>query len=253
MKKNRLSPSHARVPEALATFLTAPDRPMPYRWWTRLGDRWAGRRDRTAPLHDPVPEVAEADTPWLRSLAAACANAVATGRVRAEALVSILDRERAALLGEIDQAKLAVAELTADLARVESVPITGDAVGTGEMYSPSDERLRRRRHERTQRSAALSGQLGAARARLADAHRQLEVIEQERKSHWIVLQERARILIEHHQRRAATYTRALENRRSGQFWAVPRLEVPAWARADLGTGGHDDTTPAPVLSLTATH
>ncbi|SHJ61181.1 hypothetical protein SAMN02745244_02886 [Tessaracoccus bendigoensis DSM 12906] len=253
MKKIRISPSHASVPEALAPFLAAPDRPVPYRWWTRLSDRWAGRRDRVASRHQPTPEVAEADTPWLRRLIADCNNAVATGRVRTEALVSILDRERATLLGEIDQAKLAIADLTADLSHLDAVPITGDAVGPGEMYSSSEERLRRRRHERNQRSGRLNGLLGAARARLADAHKRVEIIEQERKSHWVVLQERTRVLTEYHQRRAATYTGALENRRSGQFWAVPQLEIPDWARADLGTGGRDGDAVAPILTLTGTN
>ena len=69
-RNTTLGPSHARVPEALSPFLAAPDRPIPYRWWTRLLDHWAGRRDRTAPLHDSSSEIVEADTPWLRRLAA---------------------------------------------------------------------------------------------------------------------------------------------------------------------------------------
>lgn len=239
-----LDHTHAHVPQALAPFLLAPDKPRPYRWWTRWADAWAGWRDRTEPGGAPTTQVA--DTPWLRRLAADCDNATASGRHRTESLVAVLDRRRAALMAAIEQCRDTIDAAAADVEEHSAAPITAEVVGAGELYSPPDEILRRRRHERDQRVGGAARQLARARAQLRELNQELEVVEQERQSHWVVLQERTRVLIEYYQRRAATYCRALEQRRDRQFWGVPDLRVPGWASSPLGSGGVADTA-APVL------
>lgn len=250
-KKINLTPADARVPAALNPFLAVPDRPMRYRWWTRFGDHSAGRSDRPRPVRDSQPELTVADTPWLRRLTADCANAIAAGRARSEALVSIIDRERAMVIGDITAAKLACSSLPAKLAAVAATPVDDGIVGTGEAHSSSEERLQRRHLELGQQEAALNRQLHEATHKQAEAEKTLAVLEQERLSHWVVLQERTRHLTEYYQRRAATYTRGLENRRRGQFWIVPTLIIPDWAAAELGTGSPNSL--APIVSLASTH
>lgn len=239
-------PEHARVPQALPAFLLRPDQPPVYRWWRRVLDRWAGVRDRT-----PAPEHREgatpvADSPWLRRLLAECAAAIAVGRTRTDALVAVLDVECARVRAEIEVLEGVLDELDEARSAADQETIDDTIVGPGELYSPPEERLQRRARQKADKIARLQAQADAVQARLRSARQELGVLEQERRSHWSVLQERTRLLVEHYQRRAGSYTRGLERRRRRVFFVTPTVVAPDWVRADLGTGGIDT---APVLNL----
>lgn len=248
----RITPELAHVPDALPAFLLKADRPLPYRWWTRLSDHLAGRRDRlysdTITLNEPP----VAQSPWLQRQLAECATALARGRTRTEALVAVLDRELASLAADADQQAEALASLQAQLVELESAPVGDGIVGAGEVFSPPHERQQRRRRERAAQFAQLQRATADAEAARRDIDRQINTLNQERRSHWVVLQERSRQLVELYQRRVCTYTRGMEQRRKGIVLTAPTVATPAWVSAQLGTGGVDAAGAAAHLRL-ATH
>ena len=219
------TPEEAHIPRALGTFLQEPEKPMKYSWWARFWDRRAGRADRTKPPTN-TGDVPVADTPWLRRLRGECGTMIAKERVRTEALVAVIDRELQELRARRDRAEVVIEQAADAEGRVSALKITDDVVGAGEHYSSPEERIQRRCRERTQAMDRLRRRREAAEAELL-----------ERASHWVLLQERCRRLVEYHQRRAGTYVRAMERRRDGVVWRVPELDIPGWAAAHLGTGG----------------
>lgn len=257
MKKTRsieLTSELAHVPSALPVFLLHPERPLRYGWWARSRDSWDGRRDRGCVSEaSGGSEPSTAETPWLRRLRAECHNAIGQERTRTEALVAVLDREIAALKAQIAAAETAGAQREEERRQSDATPVTDAVVGAGEIYSPADERVQRRRLERATTSARLAGQAAAAHEARRTASQQLDVVVQERRNHWIVLQERARVLAEHYQRRASTYIRALERPRRGERFDVPDMGVPDWASADLGAGGRISATAPQPMKLAPVH
>lgn len=239
--KIELGPEHAHVPDALTFFLLRPGKPLRYSWLTRLGDRWAGRMDRTDAPATTGGEPPVADTPWLKRLTSECGNIIASERVRTEALVAIIDRERAELTARLSRVEAVAAANQAELDRLaKDPPFSGDAVvGAGEQYSPAEERLQRRHRERARTVAALVDGVNSAKAEALQITSRLQILKQERHSHWVVLLERIRTLVEHYRRRIGTYVRAMEHRRGGITWQVPDLPHPAWAVAELGLGSPD--------------
>lgn len=233
----KLSPKHAHIPEVLKFFLLRPGKPLRYWCWTRFWDRWSGRKDRTDASPAPSNEPAVADTPWLTRLTNECGNAIASERIRSEALVAVIDREQAELEARLHRIEAIVATSQAELKRLGEAPIADSIEGAGEQYSPVEERLQRRRRERARAIAALEGKLNSANAETLEIKARLEVLAQERRSHWVVLQERARNLTKHYIRRASTYVRAMEHRRDGVTCRVPDIPSPAWVVAELGSGG----------------
>ncbi len=246
-RKVPIGPQHARVPEALPAFLLVPDRPPVYRWWRRLFDQWAGMRDRTPAAHAPSDEIPTADSPWLQRLLSECGTAIAVGRTRTDALVAILDKEIAQLRAEEETLTESISALGEERDDVEGTELDPGIVGVGEQYSPRDERLRRRQLQKAGELSRLDGQRTAAQGRLRSIRQEIGILEQERRSHWSVFQERTRLLTEYYQRRAGSYTRGLERRRRRMFFVTPTVTAPDWAVADLGTGGIRET--APVLAL----
>lgn len=237
MKSLTLSPDHAHLPRAFHSFLLVPDRPLRYGLWLRFRDTWAGGRDRsTDPNAGSEWSESPVRSPWLQRLEAECATALAAGRTRAEALVAVIERDRAELESEAAALQLMLSELNESQGATEPEP--DDAVvGVGERYSSPAERIARRRWEQAGKRARLASDTSAAKARRRAVVQQIAVLEQERRSHWTVLQERGRQLLAHYQRRAGTYTRAMERRREGERLIAPTLPVPEWLGADLGTAG----------------
>ena len=230
------TPEDAHIPQALGTFLQEPEKPMRYSWWARFWDRRAGRADRTKPPAD-ANGVPVADTPWLRRLRGECGTIIAKERVRTEALVAVIDRELQELRARCDRARATAEQASEAEERLSAREITDDVVGAGEHYSSPGERIQRRCRERARAVERLRKRREAAEAELLDLAPRIEVLEQERNSHWVLLQERCRRLVEHHQRRAGTYVRAMERRRDGVVWRVPEFDIPGWAAAQPGTGG----------------
>lgn len=230
------TPEDAHIPQALGPFLQEPEKPMKYSWWARFWDRRAGRADRTKPPTN-TGDVPVADTPWLRRLRGECGTIIAKERVRTEALVAVIDRELQELRARHYRAEVVIEQASNAEGRVSELEITDDVVGAGEHYSSPEERIQRRRRERTQAMDRLMRRREAAEAELLELAPRIEVLTQERTSHWVLLQERCRRLVEHHQRRAGTYVRAMERRRDGVVWRVPELDIPGWAAAQPGTGG----------------
>lgn len=231
------TPEEAHIPQALGIFLQEPEKPMKYSWWARFWDRRAGRADRTKPPTN-TGDVPVADTPWLRRLRGECGTMIAKERVRTEALVAVIDRELQELRARHYRAEVVIEQASnAEGRRVSELEITDDVVGAGEHYSSPEERIQRRRRERTQAMDRLRRRREAAEAELLELAPRIEVLTQERTSHWVLLQERCRRLVEHHQRRAGTYVRAMERRRDGVVWRVPELDILGWAAAQPGTGG----------------
>lgn len=234
--KIKLGPQHAHIPGALPFFLLRAGKPLPYPLWTRIGDRRAGRRDRAETTRAPGDEVPVADTPWLSRLTSECSTAIASERIRAEALVAIIDRERAELEARLSRANEISDASRAELDKLAAKPVDDGIVGTGERYSQPSERLQRRRLEQAAAIAAAEGRAASATAEMLEIRARLGILDQERRSHLTVLKERARNLTKHYQRRASTYVRALERRRGGITWRVPDIPCPDWAVAELGTG-----------------
>lgn len=251
MRTITITPELAHVPNALPTFLLKADRPLPYRWWTRLSDHFAGRRDRTFTEEIANSDAPVVESPWLQRQLAECANAIARGRTRTEALVAVLDRELAALSSNVEQQEGVIASLTSQIATLQDAPVTDEVVGAGERYSDPSERLQRRHRERSIVLGQLRQSLTVAQDARRDLGRQIGTINQERRSHWVVLQERSRQLTELYQRRVCTYTRGMEQRRKGVLLTAPTVTMPSWASAALGTGGLDDSPAAPIFRLTS--
>lgn len=240
------APEHARVPKALPTFLLEPDRPPRYRWWQRLLDQWSGIRDRMPAAQHSEPPNPVADSPWLQRLLAECAASIAVGRTRTDGLVAILDKERATLRSEAAAVEQEYDTLRKALDEAEGTPVDDGVHGAGEQYSTAAERLQRRQRRKSEEIARLRSRMDAAAERLRLVKQAIGVLEQERRSHWSVLQERARVLTEHYQRRAASYTRGLERRRRRVYFTTPTVSAPDWVHADLGSGG-DASPPSPVI------
>lgn len=234
--KLTIHPDHAHVPNALPVFMLRPSKPLRYPLWTRLSDRWAGRRDRADAPRTAGDEAPVADTPWLNRITGECDHRIAVERVRTEALVAIIEREEADLTARIQRAETIITAGQVELERISEVPISDDVVGSGEHYSPAEERLQRRRLELASARAATQDRITSAADELLEINARLEVLAQERRSHQAVLKERVRNLTKYYQRRAATYVRAMERRRDGITWQVPELRCPDWAVTALGTG-----------------
>ena len=247
MKSLTLSPDHAHLPRAFHAFLLVPDRPPRYGLWLRARDAWAGWRDRsTDPNAESERDAAPVTSPWLQRLEAEYATALAAGRTRAEALVAVIDGERAELESEAASLGLLLAQLDARHSAPEPEP--DDAIlGVGERYSTPAERLARRRWEQAGRRARLTSDTSGAEARRRAVVQRIAVLEQERRSHWTLLQQRGRLLQAHYQRRAGTYTRAMERRREGQRLTAPAMPAPAWLGAELG----DVPRPSGAISAAA--
>ncbi|RRD48755.1 hypothetical protein [Arachnia propionica] len=232
--KFRLRPDHAHVPDALPFFLLLPGKPLRYSLWSRFWDRWAGRRDRTDATRTSGDDAPVADTPWLTRLVSECSNVITAERIRTEALVAVIDRERAELEARLHRAEAVATSSQAELQRISDAPIGDGIVGTGEQFSSPEERLQRRQLERAAAVSAQEGRIASANAEVLEINARLEVLTQERRSHWAVLRERVRNLVKHYRRRASTYVRAMERRRDGVTWQVPDIPCPDWALADLG-------------------
>lgn len=249
MKKLRaLSPDLAHVPNALPAFMLKADRPLPYRWWTRLSDHSAGRRDRTQ-SETISSDAPVASSPWLQRQLAECANAIAVGRTRTEALVAVLDHELAAMLAAVDQHEAALADLSAKLRELIAEPVNDAAIGPGGPYSTPQERLRRNQDQRAAELSSLRNAIQTTESTTRELARRIGQLQQDRRSHWVVLQERSRQLVELTQRRVATYTRGLELRRKGIVFTAPTVTAPHWVSAELGTGGLEDGPIAPITRL----
>ena len=245
-----ITPDLAHVPNALPVFTMRADRPLPYRWWTRLSDHLAGRRDRVNSEASLATNNAVAESPWLHRLLAECATAIARGRTRTEALVAVLDRELAHLHAGVQQHEDTLETVARQINDLLDQPITDEIVGAGERYSDPDERLRRHQLNRASELNRLRQQAEAARNAKRRLMREIGTLQQERRSHWVVLQERSRQLVELYQRRACSYVRGMERRRQGIVLTAPTVSAPVWSVADLGTGGLEQTPDANLFRLT---
>lgn len=161
------TPEEAHIPQALGTFLQEPEKPMKYSWWARFWDRRAGRADRTKPPTN-TGDVPVADTPWLRRLRGECGTIIAKERVRTEALVAVIDRELQELRARHYRAEVVIEQASNAEGRVSELEITDDVVGAGEHYSSPEERIQRRRRERTQAMDRLRRRREAAEAELLE-------------------------------------------------------------------------------------
>ena len=234
-KQLPITPDLAQLPGALPVLLLTPDRPLRYGWMARARDHWAGRLDRTpvGQSHEPG-EVAW--SAWLQRLTAECHNAIARGRTRTEALIAVLDKERATLEAEARKAEVLVTQLERDIAEQQAAPARDRR--PGEAFSPDEEVRDRVNLERGTALARLRSAKAEAEDRQRSVLHQIHVIVTQRHSHWAVLQERTRLLVEHHQRRASTYARGMSRPWKGITYVAPVIHTPAWAHAELGTGGH---------------
>lgn len=238
VKKFQVNADHARVPAALPVFLRRPIQPIRYGLWTKFRDWFDGRRDRGPKSAkagtDATPQVIV--SPWLQRLEAECLNTVAQERSLTESLVTVIGRQIAELQGRGEAAQNTVAKLEDSLATEGSANVTDEAANAAEQYSSPEERLQRRRREQSRRLSTLGSARDAASEVMRVSAEQIAVLDQEKLSHWTVLQQRARVLFEHYQRRAATYTRSMERRRVGELLRVPVFELPDWVFADVGAG-----------------
>lgn len=239
-KKLPLSPGQAHVPAALEVFRAQPPKPLRYGWWRRWRDGAAGRVDGRVRATGPSASVGVvADTPWLRALAAECGNRVADERARSETLVAILDRERAEAQARLDRLQDLIADREAQLQRFKGTQITDAIVGPGEQYSPPDERLRRRVYELAKAKETARSDIASAAGEMRDAKVRVDVLNQQRDSHWTVLQQRVHYLREHYQRRAGIYVRGY-SRASGADHQPPELLYADWVAAPLGVGPNNE-------------
>ncbi|TRY16873.1 hypothetical protein FOJ82_13450 [Tessaracoccus rhinocerotis] len=236
-----ISADQAHIPDALPVFLLVPDEPLRYGWWTRTRDHWAGRQDRLRGTEHMEP-LQTASSAWLQRLFAECGNAVAQGRSRTDALVALLDKEQAALAAEERVAADHIGQLASDLAELQGSPLR-ESLGAGEGFSDDDEVLRRKALERQTALAQLRTAQTQAAERRRTVLQQIDVIVTQKRSHWSVLQERTRQLLEHYQRRASTYARGMSRPSRGITFLAPVLPMPDWAAAELGTGGYTAATP----------
>lgn len=243
-KSFKITERHADAPDALQFFLSLPDRPPIYRWWRQLFDRWAGVRDRL-PMEQHKREGMQkgeagswpiAESPWLRRLIAECNAATAVGRTHSDAVVTVLDQKLAEFCAE-DKALQA---LVSDLGNTHAEVVKADhrSAGAGDRYCTEEELQQRHVRMKAEGLAEIKGRQSAAAARRAELAQQITKLEQARAGHWSVLQERTRLLTEHYQRRASSYTSGMERRRRGMRYHPPEIVAPDWVEAALGTGGH---------------
>lgn len=220
----------APLPGALPLFLRIADRPLRYRWWTRICDRWAGRRDRT-----PVTETYEpgktASSAWLQQLIAECDTAIAQERSRTEAMVAVLDNKQASLDTTARAAAQYIEEMRQKMEAVHSQPAR--APGAGEKYSREEERQARLALERGAALARLTTAKTQAEERRRAALHEVDVLTSDRRSHGTVLRGRIRLIVEHYQRRASNYVRGMSRPRKGITYTAPLIPIPDWASAEL--------------------
>ncbi|HMR49485.1 MAG TPA: hypothetical protein PKE40_09490 [Arachnia sp.] len=239
-KKFPLTADLAGLPGALPVFLRASERPPRYRWWRRLADRWAGRRDRT-PLTDAEDPLQEAASAWLQQLVAQCEAAVAEERSTTEALIAVLDDKKAGFEAAAREAEAQIVDVKNALEAAHAAPDRG--LGAGEKYSPAEERQTRLTLERRTALARLTTAKTQAEERRRTSLQSAEKLDAARHSHWTMLQERSRLIVTHHQQRASAYAGGMSQPRKGVVYLAPAIPIPEWATAELSTGGH---TPEPA-------
>lgn len=220
-----LTAADTALPAAVPSFQRAPEEPLPYRRWTRIGDWFAGVRDRAF-----LPAQTDTlDTPWLHRLGQECRTRLEAERRGTLAVTAVIDDALSGHRRQIDNVIEEVARLAEQRAELAERPVPDTATTAAEQYdSPEQRRLRRLR---TQAAAVgrIEARLQELSARKDQAAVAMETLTASRQWHWTLLLVRTHHLLAHHNRRAATYARTM-TRRADRHFPQPTIPEPDWAR-----------------------
>lgn len=215
-------PAATTIAQAVPGFQRLPAAPLRYPLLTRIGDWFAGTRDRAFVIAD-----SEVDTPRLQALRHEFATRLEHERRDTLALIAVLDEQLAELRAGLSAAQSGLTAAEAEGAALEHDAVDDRPVTFSEIHDAPDHRLARRARQRSARRAAAGQRQQAAREAIDRAQSDIERTTAARQSHWTLMLVRCHYIVALGNRRAATCTRSLTRRLGGRVM-TPTLQAPDW-------------------------
>lgn len=221
----RLTAADAALPTAVPAFQRIPEEPLPYPLWTRIGDWFAGLRDRVV----LATQLDAIDTPWLHRLGQECRTRLEAERRGTLAITAVIDDALAAHRRLIANAVDEIARLEQQGGALAGRPLSDEAVTSAEQYDLPEHRRLRRARARQAEAGRLEARRHEVVAQKDQALVSIATLTASRQWHWTLLLVRSHHLVAHYNRRSASYVRTL-TRRADRSYPQPTIAEPEWAR-----------------------
>lgn len=230
-----LTAGDASLPAAVPAFQRPPEEPLPYPLWTRIGDWFAGFRDRAV----LATQSDDLDTPWLHRLDQECRTRLEAEHRGTLSVTAVIDDALAAHRRRIANAAEEIARLREQCDSLDRSPVSDDPATSAERYDTPEQRRQRR-------VLAQRAQIGRMESRIYEVTAQKEqalvaiaTLIASRQWHWTLLLVRSHHAAAHYNRRSATYVRTL-TRRADRHYPQPTIALPDWAGQAIAPDLVDD-------------
>lgn len=199
-----------------SAFTHRPAKPLPYRWWLRLTDAWAGYRDGrinlaelpAAPRHVTT-QLTDNPTAWLIHNTHQYTERAERETLHHQAATADLRTQHTRLLAEIDTCNDNLTQAIQDRATLPDHPHDPTRRGPAETHTPDTVVTTRRHREHQARiTGPADARISRTRAQLDEFTTLAHHVAATLDTASTITTTRQRHLAEYHQRRAQTYIRA---------------------------------------------